>query len=184
MRIVNEHRRFIGGCPDAVGLLLDSLGGSDDRLWPTQWPPMRLSDGVSEGSSGGHAFIRYRVLRHLPGRLVRFGFQAPSGLRGWHQFEVEPRDGGCFLSHKLVARTAGCFTVAWCLAIGPMHDAVIEDAFDRAEQALGITPTGPRWTLRVRILRRLFSQRRRFARLTSRGSSVAGTSQVQGTRPE
>ena len=46
--------------------------------------------------------------------------------------------------------------VVWPLVIRWLHDAVVEDLFDRAEQALGTGPAQPgRWSPWVRLLRRI-----------------------------
>jgi hypothetical protein len=44
----------------------------------------------------------------------------------------------------------------WRILVEPMHDALIEDAFDRAEHRYRSEPTGrSRWSLWVRLLRRM-----------------------------
>jgi hypothetical protein len=44
----------------------------------------------------------------------------------------------------------------WRLLIEPMHDALIEDAFDRAEKELhGVLAKRAQWSLRVRFLRKM-----------------------------
>jgi hypothetical protein len=44
----------------------------------------------------------------------------------------------------------------WRILIGPLHDALIEDAFDRVEHRHHAQPAGrSRWSLWVRLLRRM-----------------------------
>src|ERR1035441_8469110 len=58
-------------------------------------PPTRagFESGLREGSDGGHGPVRYQVVEHQPGRLVRFRFTAPPGLLGEHRYELEDSDG-------------------------------------------------------------------------------------------
>ncbi|MEM1418366.1 MAG: SRPBCC family protein, partial [Myxococcota bacterium] len=47
----------------------------------------------------------------------------------------------------------------WSLVVRPLHDALIEDAFDNAERALtGDVARPARWSLRVRLLRRVLDR--------------------------
>lgn len=106
------------------------------ELWPTPpWPPLRLSDGLNPGSTGGHGPIRYTVEAHEPGRRLRFRFEPATGARGWHEFRVE--DGR--ITHEIQARTFGRMLVLWPLAIRWLHEALIHDLFDRIERADGLT---------------------------------------------
>lgn len=154
----NVHERQIDAAPDDVGALMTTLGGPHDRLWPTaDWWPMVLDRPLAVGASGGHADIRYTVSSYEPGRRVAFTCIPPTALVGWHAFEVEPLPGGrSLLRHVLVAEPRGSFRLLLPLAVRWIHDAVIEDAFDRAEQELGVGPSHPaRWSPWVVVLRRL-----------------------------
>ena len=156
MRIVNVHERRSSGDP---GALIDGLASPADRLWPhDRWPRMRFDRGLVAGARGGHGPIRYEVAEHLPGRLARFRFTAPRGLEGEHRFE---RDGS-MLRHVLEGRATGKMLVAWPLVFRPLHDALIEDALDRAEAAVGGQPVAQRrWSPWVRLLRRALAPSRR-----------------------
>jgi hypothetical protein len=126
-------------------VLLDSLAGPDDRLWPHErWPPMRLDGGLAAGAHGGHGPVRYSVEAYEPGRLARFRFSAPRGLEGEHRLEVD----GDLLRHVVEARTSGPMRFGWPLFFRPLHDALVEDALDKA-QGLSPRPFG----VRVRALR-------------------------------
>jgi hypothetical protein len=168
MKIYNRHERKMRASSDDVGSVLDSLSGPADGLWPAEtWPPMKLDALLREGSQGGHGPVRYRVVEYWPGRRVMFEFAADGltgGLDGRHFFEVVPRRDHTILRHVVDAECGLDTWVKWRLLIEPMHDALIEDAFDKAEKRLQGTLAGrKRWSLWVRILRGL--RRRAAARV-------------------
>lgn len=156
--IWNVHERVLDAPPTAVGALVESLSSGDDRLWPTRrWPAMRLDSGLEVGSGGGHGPVRYAVVRHDPGRLVAFAFTPAFPIAGEHRCTVLPaRDGTTRLRHVLEGRPRGWLRLGWPLCFRWLHDALIEDAFDRAEAELSGTTWRPRrLPLHVRALRRL-----------------------------
>jgi hypothetical protein len=154
MRIENIHERVLPTGGASAGPLIDGLAGADDRLWPhDRWPPMRLQDGLREGSEGGHGPVRYQVVEHQPGRLVRFRFTAPPGLVGEHGYELKVSER-IALRHTLTGRAEGRMRWQWPLLFGPLHDALIEDSLDRALAAVSEVPYAPaRWPYRARALR-------------------------------
>lgn len=153
--IRNTHERVLDAPSAEVGTLIDGLASDGDRLWPKdRWPPMRLDGPLRVGVSGGHGSIRYAVSDYEPGRRVRFRFDPRLGLAGHHGFEVTTAAGRTTLRHRLEATTHGRMRVAWPLIFRWLHDALIEDALDRAETASGGTPVTARgWPLWVRFLR-------------------------------
>lgn len=166
MQVHNVHERFVPAAPEAVGALLDTLGGVDDAVWPREhWWPMELDRPLGEGAVGGHSDIRYDVQTYEPGRRVVFRFDPACGLEGTHTFDVQPRPGGALLRHDLTARALGGTRLLWPLAIRSVHDAVVEDAFDRVHERFlpGRQPTS--WSPYVRLLRRLAGLTRRTGRV-------------------
>jgi hypothetical protein len=156
-RVVVVHERRLPSRPDEVGALIDSLASPKDRLWPRgAWPSIRLDSGLRVGSEGGHGPIRYRVEAYEPSRRARFRFTAPRGFDGTHEFEVVPTDEQATLRHVIDMRILGLARLTWPALYSPLHDALIEDALDRAESALGVG-AGRRvpWSPRVRALRRI-----------------------------
>lgn len=152
----NVHERHVRAPLEQVGVLLETLGSDDDRLWPARaWAPMVLDRGLDPGSRGGHDRIRYAVTAHEAGRRVAFAFDRSTGIDGTHAFSLEARDvGATVLRHELEGRTRGAMVLLWPLAVRWAHDALVEDAFDRAEKALGTGPDRPsRWSPWVRLLR-------------------------------
>lgn len=161
MRISNIHERSFAAPPGAAGRLLDGLSGRPDPLWPTEhWPPMRFDRPLAVGAVGGHGPIRYRVAEYAPGSHIVFGFTGPPGLTGTHEWRVEPAGEGCRLRHSIEGAATGRMLVAWPMLFRPLHDALIEDALDKAERDLTGTVDRPRsWSWRVRLLRRAATRR-------------------------
>ncbi|TJZ43466.1 SRPBCC family protein [Streptomyces piniterrae] len=157
MGVYNVHERVLSAPRAEVGLLIDGLSGSADRLWPGgDWPPMVLDGPLGPGARGGHGPVRYTVAAYVPGQWVRFTFRGPRGFHGFHEYTAHPLDEGrTVLRHTLAMRARGAARFTWPLVFRPFHDAVLEDSLDRAEQACTGTVARPsRWSPYVRLLRR------------------------------
>jgi len=154
MRVRNLHEREFAAPASAVGALIDTLASSNDRLWPVdKWPPMRFDRPLAVGAVGGHGPVGYTVEEYHPGQSIRFRFTAPRGFDGTHRFEVEEREGKTVLRHIIEMRATGPALLSWPLAIRSLHNAAIEDCFDRAAISLGIDlPHPARWSIYVRLL--------------------------------
>jgi hypothetical protein len=152
MKIQNIHERVIGGDAAAVGSLLDRLSSEDDRLWPGEdWAPMRFDRPLGVGATGGHGPIAYSVVAYEPSRRITFAFEpgeATRGFDGTHTFEAIPDENGVRLVHRIDMEVSFGAALRWYLVIEPLHDALLEDAFDRAEGR-----PKRRYDLRVRALR-------------------------------
>ena len=166
MQVDNIHERRLACEASSIGALVDSLAGPDDRLWPRErWPAMRFDGPLGVGARGGHGPIRYDVVAYEPHRRVQFRFTAPAGFHGHHCFEVHASSGGddrapsVVLRHELRMRTSGWATASWPLVYRPLHDALIEDALDRAALAVGEPPRRAGWSRWVRLLRRVLARR-------------------------
>lgn len=156
----NIHERQIAAPAERVGTVLETLATDHDQLWPgATWAPMVLHRGLEPGSRGGHDGIRYTVTAHEPGRLVEFAFDRSTGIDGTHALAVvDLGDGTSLLRHVLEGRPHGAMVLLWPLAVRWAHDALVEDAFDLAERALGVGPEVPaRWSPWVRLLRKALS---------------------------
>lgn len=154
--VLNIHTRDLHTSPDAVGALLDSLASQQDLLWPyDRWPAMRLDRPLQIGAVGGHGPIRYRVAWYEPGRAVLFHLTGPRGFHGTHGFEITASAPGVTcLEHRLCMRLSGVARLSWPLMFRWLHDALIEDALDRAEAAVTSRPLQERhWSVWVRFLR-------------------------------
>ena len=106
--------------------------------------------------------IRYRVTEYVPGRRVEFEFEPMEHLcrfSGRHYFEVAARPAHTILRHTIDVETNLANWIYWKIFIERIHDAVIEDAFDKAERFAGVPhPRKSRWSLYVRFLRWLRSR--------------------------
>ncbi len=150
----NEHERTVQGTPAEVWELVETLATPNDQLWPPDpWPKMKLDNGLTVGSRGGHDTVRYHVERIEPGRSVVFRFEPPTGLEGTHAFEVLAAGSATSIRHTISAEPIGTMHVAWPLMVRWLHDALIEDGFDNAEAALSGAPVnGSRHSFYVRQL--------------------------------
>ncbi len=166
MQVRNVHERFVPAAPEEVGALLDTLGGPDDLVWPRDhWWPMELDRPLGAGARGGHSDIRYAVESYEPGRRVVFRFDPACGLDGTHTFDVETRPDGVLLRHDLTARPLGGTRLLWPLLIRWIHDAVVEDAFDRVHERFAPGLRRTPWSPYVRLLRRIAGLTRRAGRV-------------------
>ena len=158
MRIRNVHERVMVGPREVAAGLVDGLSGPNDRLWPGDaWPSLQLDMPLCVGAAGGHGPVRYRVSEYEPGRKVAFRFDnsgLAAGLDGGHYFEVAERGEQVTLRHVIEAKCDLRTWLHWLLLIEPLHDALLEDALDRAELAVNPSFSGSsRWSLWVRFLR-------------------------------
>jgi hypothetical protein len=159
--ILNIHTRDLHASRDAVGALLDSLASDQDRLWPRdRWPALRLDRPLQVGAVGGHGPIRYRVEVYEPGRAILFRFTGMRGIHGTHGFDLKASAPGMVrLEHRLSMCVSGVALLSWPLMFRWLHDALIEDALDRAEATVTVRPLQERrWSLWVRFLRRVASR--------------------------
>ncbi len=158
MKILNVHERSMDGPRTIVSELLDGLSGPNDRLWPgDRWPPMKLDSALQVGAVGGHGQVHYRVSEYSRGTKVAFSFDDSglvAGLEGGHRFEVISSGERTVLRHVIEATCNFRSWLFWTVVVRPLHDALLEDALDRAERAVTTSSHGSsRWSLWVRFLR-------------------------------
>lgn len=154
MRVRNVHERLLPASVAEVGDLVAHVAEIGTRLWPRQWPRMKLDRPLAVGAVGGHGPIRYVVEEHVPDVRTTFRFTAPRGFDGTHGFEIEPRGEHTLLRHVLVMEVHGLARLQWSLAFRPLHDALIEDGLDTAERTLTGTVARPaHWSAWVQALR-------------------------------
>jgi hypothetical protein len=160
MRVLNEHSRRLEASTEAVGELLDLLASKEDGLWPhEQWPPMRFDGPLAVGAKGGHGPIRYSIEEYEAGREIVFRFREPAGFNGTHRFSVRPVEGGCELRHLIEMTVSGPALFTWPLVFRPLHDALLEDALDKADSRLAGTEWVRRkWPWTVKALRRMLAR--------------------------
>lgn len=154
MRIINIHSRRIAASASQITPLLLTLGSTQDRVWPHEdWPRMKLDRPIQAGAIGGHGPIHYRVSICEPDKRVRFEFQR--GSRGFHEITLHNTETGCLLTHTIDTQPSMGFFFAWHFYIRFMHDALIEDLFDKLQSRFEPLPQRSRWNMYVRALRML-----------------------------
>lgn len=155
MEVLNVHQRKVEVSKERVVALFSTLATKDDKIWPKEkWPRMKLKNGLQEGSEGGHGPIRYQITEYDPTACIVFEFQKPEGFNGVHKFEItETGLNETQIKHTIKMKTSGMGTVKWGLAIRWLHDALIEDAFDKIENQLIQKQEKTAWNLWVKILR-------------------------------
>lgn len=155
MRFSSVNERVLPIDSARVTEAMASLSSPDDQLWPTaRWPRMKLDAGLSPGSTGGHGPIQYVVEAYEPGRQVSFRFLPTSGFGGVHWFESTKTERGVCLRHALLGEASFFGWLYWWVVLGPMHEALVQDAFDRAEALSDATKPAERpLSLYVRGLR-------------------------------
>ncbi len=157
MKVINIHRRIINQPKDKVAELLGTLATENDGIWPyEQWPAMRFRDGLVEGARGGHGPIQYSIEKYIPHKLIQFRFIKPAGFNGIHKFEImEGEKGKTELRHTIDMDVSGADLFLWSLAIRPLHNALLEDALDKAENRFLTERRKTEWPVWVKILRKM-----------------------------
>ncbi|HAK59099.1 MAG TPA: hypothetical protein DCO77_01780 [Nitrospiraceae bacterium] len=153
---VNTHERILKAPLAKVGELIDRLASPDDPFWPhDRWPAMKFNGPLGVGVVGGHGPIRYFVEDYSPGRSVCFRFTAPQGFFGTHAFEADELSPGTVrLRHIIEMDLIGPARFSWPAVFEPLHDALLEDALDRAEAFVSNQPVHQReWPLKVKLMR-------------------------------
>lgn len=162
MKVLNIHKRDIQQPISELARLFGTLATENDLMLATdKWPRMKLDKGLQIGSKGGHGPIRYTVSDYQEGRSIRFRFDMP-GFNGFHQFTLtESGPGNTELSHIIDMRTTGAAVFTWALAIRWLHDAFIEDAFDKVENYFTRGHKRTEWSGWVKVLRNIMKPKQR-----------------------
>ena len=153
MEMSNIHERTIAACAARVGALLDTLASADDKFWPHEnWPRVKFNLPLQVGATGGHGTGPYTVSSYTPGQHIRFEFGG--GRQGFHEFTVQQTDDTtCVLRHITNAKLKSNSAWRWYLLIRPLHNALIEDLFDKVESQVAKVVHPQVWSVRVQNLR-------------------------------
>ncbi len=155
MKVINIHQRIIHQPKSAVAELFNTLASKNDLMLATnKWPAMKLDIGLTVGSKGGHGPIRYTVEAYSPGESIQFRFSKPRGFHGFHRFDIVAIDAHTTeIRHELDMNTSGLALLTWPLVIRWLHDALIEDAFDKTENHFSTQKKTTPWNAWVKLLR-------------------------------
>ena len=155
MKVLNIHKRIINQPKNKVVDLLSTLSTDNDKIWPKEkWPAMKFTGGIKIGAKGGHGPIRYSVEKYNPNEIIQFRFSNPIGFDGIHKFEVKELDEEkTEIKHTIDMNTFGRATLSWVLVIRTLHNALIEDGFDKLENNFSQNKKSAEWNFWVRFLR-------------------------------
>lgn len=161
MKVSNIHRRILNQPKKRIVELLETLATENDKIWPTEkWPPMKFKNGIRMGAKGGHGPIRYSVEKYDSNEIIQFRFSHPKGFNGIHKFEIkELSETQTEIQHTIDMRTHGKGTITWLLAVRSLHNALIEDAFDKVENNFSSAKKSTEWNLWVKMLRKTLPKR-------------------------
>lgn len=163
MKIINIHKRIIDQPKSRILELFKTLSSENDRMLATdRWSPMILDKGLKVGSKGGHGPIGYFVRSYDPESFIEFKFTKPAGFNGIHKFEISDiGNNATEIKHTIDMDVSGKTILLWTVAIRWLHDAFIEDAFDKVENQFALTKKSNKWSLWVRFLRKILKPKKR-----------------------
>jgi len=161
MKVINTHKRTINSPKVNVAELLKTLATENDMIIATdKWPRMKLDNGLNVNSKGGHGPIRYIVKEYKVNEFVQFKFTRPIGFNGFHKFEITEIEAQTTeLKHTIDMNISGRALLLWTFAIRWLHDAFMEDAFDKVENHLTNSAKVTEWSIWVKFLRRHLKQK-------------------------
>lgn len=135
MRVTNIHTRTIRASRADIWKLMETLSTDNDKVVAThKWPKVVLDKGLTLGSRGGHGPIGYTIQDFKPPELIQFNFTKPLGFHGFHKFEIrEIEDNKTEIKHTLEMNASVKAYILWIVGIRWLHDAFMEDAFDKVE---------------------------------------------------
>jgi len=162
MKVINIHKREIQQPKTELAKLFNTLATDNDMMLATdKWSPMMLDKGLQVSSKGGHGPIKYFVTEYHPEKSITFEFDL-TGFNGFHRFDLtELEPNRTELSHIIDMTTTGSATLKWAIAIRWLHDAYIEDAFDKIENYFTNDKKSSKWNLWVKTLRKVIKPKRR-----------------------
>lgn len=161
MRVLNIHKRTLNQPKSKVTELLKTLSTENDRIWTKEkWPEMKFKNGILVGAKGGHGPIRYSVEKYNPDEIIQFRFSKPNGFNGVHKFEIKELDKEkTEIKHTIEMNTTGKGTLIWTFAIRSLHNALIEDGFDKLENNFSENRKSTEWSLWVKFLRKQIAKK-------------------------
>jgi hypothetical protein len=157
LKILNTHSRIISQPKAELEVLLETLSTEKDKIWPSDnWPKMKFNQGIKVGTKGGHGPIRYTVEKYNPTEIIQFRFTKPEGFHGIHVFEITAfSERETEIKHTIAMNAKGMGLLKWVFAIRSLHNALIEDAFDKMENNFPGNKKFTKWNIWVKLLRNL-----------------------------
>jgi len=163
MKITNIHKRTINEPLEKVSMLVEKLGSKDDKIWPYEkWPAIKFKDGLKVGSKGGHGLIRYTITKYNPSEIIQFQFTKPKGFIGIHEFRIASlSENETEIDHVIDIKLSFFAILQWYLFIRWLHDALIEDAFDKIENHFSNKHKETKWNFWVKLWRLILAEKRK-----------------------
>ena len=161
MKVINIHKRILNQPIEKVAQLFRTLGTQNDKFWPSEkWPPMRFKEELKTGAKGGHAGIKYTITKFKDGEHVTFMFSKPDGFIGTHELKVKSIAVNLTkISHEINMTVTYKDTLNWVLIVRWLHDALLEDAFDKIESQFSGKKKETKYNLWVKFLRSSYKKK-------------------------
>ena len=163
MKVLNIHKRILNQPKNKLIESLKTLSTENDKIWPKEkWPAMKFKDGIKVGAKGGHGPVRYSVEKYNTSEIIQFRFSKPNGFNGIHKFELNKlTEEKTEIKHTVDMNTSGKGTLIWILAVRSLHNALIEDGFDKLENNFSKNQKLTKWNFWVRFMRKQIAKRRK-----------------------
>ena len=162
MQVTNIHKRKLQQSIEKVSFLFNTLATDNDQIWPFEnWPAIRFDNGVKVGSRGGHGIVRYTILSFKKGESITFKFSKPDGFIGNHTLSLKAiSENETEIIHEIKMQTATLkASVLWVFVIRWLHDALIEEAFDKVENHFIEVKKIPKYNFWVQFLRNKYKRK-------------------------
>jgi hypothetical protein len=170
MIIKSRLRRFFISQQSGLNAIIDTFADDDSILWPVEvWPRDRFESKLALNACGGHGGTRYSVAEYVPGHFLKFEFTFPKSYHGFHSFRLtQVKNQQWLLEHNTFIKTNVWKWFLWVMLISPVHNALIQDAFDKAEKYASTNLLFlSKWPLRVYFIRHLLGGSRLVASMFS-----------------
>ena len=161
MKVVNIHKRIINQPIEKVMSLFKTLTTSNDLVWPHEnWPAIIFKEGLKIGSKGGHGHIRYTIIEFEAGKHIKFKFTNPDGFNGTHALKIDAFDTDTTeICHEIRMHTSFKASFLWTFVVRWLHDALIEEAFDKVENHFNTQKKITKYNAWVNHLRGVYKRR-------------------------
>jgi len=162
MKVTNIHSRKLKQSKVQIEALFKTLATKEDKIWPYEnWPAICFKDKLKVGTKGGHGRVRYTIIDYKEDQSIRFQFSKPEGFIGTHEFYFKKIEKDITeITHEINMNTSTFkATFLWITVIRWLHDALIEDAFDKVENYFSEEKKHTNYTLWVKLLRNAYKKK-------------------------
>jgi hypothetical protein len=141
-----------------VKVIFETLATTKDLVWPYEnWPAIKFKEGLKIGNKGGHGRIRFTIVGFEVGKFIKFKFNKPDGFNGIHTLRIKSIESNkTEISHEIQMQTSFKATFLWIFIIKWLHDALIEEAFDKVENQFSAEKKVTKYNAWVNYLRGIY----------------------------